>query len=354
MLFWILGCGASDMDISMDFGTPEPLVSSCERQPPIEEERLSREYYLGAKVFTLMPDYQTLKSTSDLKEIGMNTASIVFTIPFDDDGAIRYPYSSLGLEFIDVDDHLCQVGNLIYDLKRDGMDVFISAEPHYYDKDRWMELNPDWSGGPPKLTSFDDPEIISSFTQNVLPIMDKFARMVERYKVDFAAPISEPDKYFGTEPTNAFMASVLPSFESFEGKLLWQVYGGEFLEPNWEELQYRYDFRGYDVMGMAVLGCDSPRENWDNYIQTLSGWAQDDGVPEIFHAEFGCVQVPDSEENAQENLHHWFDMSDEYTNALIVLDAPQRSEESQGIKGTWLEDWIREIAVEKGLLPNTD
>ena len=76
------------------------------------------------------------------------------------------------------------------------------------------------------------------------------------------APITEPSKYFGLEPTNDFMQRAKEDFASYSGRLVWQVYGEDLLEPNWEELLHRYDFRGYDTPDWLFL-VDQPYESWD-------------------------------------------------------------------------------------------
>ena len=345
MIFW-LSCTGSNYDYSFDPQEEEEVVEECSPASEIEDWDILSDFMLGLKVFSLSPSYEEMYIYSDYESLPLNTIGILFTIPYNEQGNIQYPYNIFGRDVESFSDHVCQVGRLIHAAKSQGLHVYLSIEPHFYDKEQWPALNNYETQGPPKLTTFEDATIVETFLQEVHPYLQELSEMSQRYKVDLVAPITEPGKYFGLEPINDFMQEAREDFSSYSGRLVWQVYGVEFLEPNWSELLHRYDFRGYDTLGLAVLGCDQPYESWDRYIDTLQEWAQEDGVPEIFHAEFGCIGDPDSTENALWNMWHWYDRIMPQSLGVVVLDVPQGGPENAGVLGTWLEDWLLDVAAQ--------
>ena len=104
------------------------------------------------------------------------------------------------------------------------------------------------------------------------------------------------------------------------------------------------------TLGLAVLGCDQPYESWDRYIDTLQGWAIEDGVEEIFHAEFGCIGDPSSQEDALWNMSHWYDRIMPESLGVIVLDVPRGGPENAGVAGTWMEEWLLDVASQNQLI----
>ena len=346
-MFWIwLSCTAETYDYSFDAAQhKEQTQETCVEALEISHRTEISDFLLGIKVFSLSPSYEEMYSFADYEALPLNTVGVLFTIPYNEQGFVQYPYSIFDRSIESFSDHLCQVGRLIHSLKSEGYYIYLSIEPHFYDKEQWASLNNFETKGPPSLTVFDD-SVAETFLNDVHPYLQEIAEMAETYKVDLAAPITEPGKYFGLEPINDFMAQARSDFASYSGRLVWQVYGEEFLVPEDQLVLHRYDFSGYDTLGLAVLGCDQPTYAWDRYIDTLWSWAQEDGVDEVFHAEFGCVSAPESQEVALDNLWHWYERIMPESLGVVVLDAPNGGPENPGIVGTWLEDWMRAVAEE--------
>lgn len=330
--FLLFACTTSDLDYST--ALPGKTQEACTPADAGSYARYTPEKLVGVKVFTMEEDLQSIRSADEIKSLGLNTASISFAIPYDEQGNLRYPFNPYGEKYSSVEDTICRIGNLVHEMKSAGLNVYLSGEPHYY--------NPTDGEPPPALTEFEDPAVIENFQSQVVPVMEELAKMAEKYKVEYVAPISEPDKYLGAEASNTLMQNILPAFSDFQGKKVWQVYGEAFYELDVES--YRFSFTGYDTLGYAVLGCDSPRYDWDNYINTLWTWAQEDGVPEAFHAEFGCVMQPNNQTEALSNLQYWYDMTSSYSKGVVVLDNPKSIPNSQTFKGTWVEEWLVSIA----------
>ena len=361
MLFsFFIGACTKSYDFTFDGDTQDTAlheqtqdIIDCVPKDPLSSQEVP-PFYLGAKVFTMHPEYQSITQPEDFSALSMNSAGILFALPYGDDGEIYYPYDYFGVQYQTFEDQLCQIGNLVHTLKSAGIHIYLSIEPHYYDKSRWPELWDEGHSGPPKLTAFEDPSVLEVFLERSPDYIAEIATHMERYDVDFLAPITEPSKYFEHAPINDYMREVREAIQNhsdpnYSGSLVWQVYGLEFHEPNWEDLLFRYDFRGYDVLGLAVLGCDQPYESWIRYMDTLLTWAQEDGVTQHMHAEFGCVGSVNSIETAQDNFNGWYNYTEPDSLGLFMLEAPHHPESEEGIMGSWMGSWIQGIAQEQGL-----
>ena len=306
---------------------PIPDSGSCVPEEPGDYGRPNHDFLFGIKVFQLRP-VQSVSNAEDIKALGMNAVSLAFQIPFDDEGHIHYPSLMFGTNHPDLESSLCDIGNLVHQMKAAGLSVYISGEPVYYALAEGTT--------PPPL----EPSIVPNYIADLYEVMEGFAATAETYKVDWLAPISEPDKYFGPGPADEFMQEVRPLMEEFGGKLVWQVQGSD----------QRLDLRGYDVAGLAVLGCDSDGIGgmFDTYIPKVVAWAEADGVPEVAHVEFGCIGRAQDVSTAKANLDRWYGATSAFATGLIVLDEPTNAPNSQQVVGSWLEDWVVGIAEELG------
>ena len=218
-------------------------------------------------------------------------------------------------------------------MKASGLSVYISGEPVYYALAEGIE--------PPPL----EPSIVPNYIVDLYEVMEEFAATAETYMVDWLAPISEPDKYFGPDPADEFMQEIRPLFAQFQGKLVWQVAHIDELAGD-----LRFDLSGYDIAGLAALGCDTDSVGgmFDTAIANVISWAQEDQVPEIAHVEFGCIGQAQDIPAALTNLQRWYDTTSAFATGLIVLDEPTSAPNAQQVVGTWLEDWVLGIAIEHG------
>ena len=310
-------------------GSPIPDSGSCVPKEPGGYGRPNHDFLFGIKVFQLRPPGgQSVSNAEDIKALGMNAVSLSFQIPFDDQGHVHYPSQMFGTNHPDLESSLCDIGNLVHQMKTSGLSVYISGEPVYYALAEGMV--------PPPL----EPSIVPNYIVDQYEVMEGFATTAETYKVDWLAPIGEPDKYFGPGPADEFMQEIRPLMEDFDGKLVWQVQGSA----------QRLDLRGYDIAGLAVLGCDVDGIGgmFDTYIPKVVAWAEADGVPEVAHVEFGCIGRAQDVSTAKANLDRWYGATSAFATGLVVLDEPASAPNSQQVVGTWLEDWVVGIAEELG------
>ena len=322
-------CLGTQIPNSAGVGQESSDSSSCIPEDPTGYGRPSRDFLLGIKAFQLQPGNQSVSNAADIKALGMNTVSLSFQIPFDEGGYVRYPFSSFGTSHPTLQSSLCHIGNLVHELKSAGLSIYLSGEPIYY------AVKP--GVVPPALAS----SIIPTYVSELGVVMAGLAETAERYQVDWLAPISEPDKYFGSSAADEFMQDIRPTFNNFNGKLVWQIYGSD----------QRLDLRGFDIAGLAVLGCDVDGIGgmFDTYISEVVAWAEADGVSEVAHVEFGCVGSPQDISTAKTNFDRWYKSTSAFATGLIVLDEPASAPNAQQVVGTWLEEWVVGIAGELGL-----
>ncbi|MEC7987669.1 MAG: hypothetical protein VX278_21050 [Myxococcota bacterium] len=353
LALFFLACESST-DLNLEYGTSDAddSTDAVEECTPLEGsyEFFDPAYKLGPLAFQMQPDNQTFQSTDTIHEMGMNTISLRFIMPIDSEGRLKYPYVRNHLYYASLEDQICQMGNTIHALKEEGFAIILSGEPHYHSKEEWMELHPDWDGNYSSIVLFETEEMIDNFIAESDPLMQAINDMANRYKVEILSPISETDRFFPPARSDEFMRDTLRNFETYEGQLLWQVYGDMLREPDMADSIHRIDFSDYDLLGLALIGCDGPLYEWDIYMDTLVEWGLEDNVSEIFISEIGCVREPSSVDTAVSNFNYWYDKAASYSTGTIILDTPQGTEGNQGIADTWLEEWARAIAQEQGLL----
>ncbi|MBM74567.1 MAG: hypothetical protein CMK59_04130 [Proteobacteria bacterium] len=339
MFFFVTACNQAQ-EINLERGRKKE-TPPCSSDEVGNYTRNEPSFFWGAKVFVLAEQYQSITTAQHLIDLKMNTASLMFPIPYDEDGTVRYPFSIFDLTFQSLDDHLCQMGNLVHEMKSAGLSVYISAEPHYFDREGWAREN----GMDEDLPTPMDfgPITTQNLMEELLPVMEQLSDLSEKYHVELFAPISEPDNYFGADNANLFMDQARLQFAGFEGKLVWQVYGDLIREPDDPDRGKTLHFDQYDVVGLSLMGCDDYLFAWDNYIDQIVEWANNDQVPEIMIAEMGCTRPPQSVETAVSNYNYWVELTEDYSEGIILLDSPSFDGE-YGILGGWQEDWVAEIS----------
>ncbi|MEC7986899.1 MAG: hypothetical protein VX278_17145 [Myxococcota bacterium] len=340
-LFSLYGCGTNQQDFTLEYGKPTP--EECTLPEPTSYDYNDPSYYFGAKLFLMTEETQTLTNAAHLKALGMNTTVLTFFIPYDDDGTLRYPYTVFGKRFYSLEDQICQMSHLIDEMKREGITVFLVGELHYYAEEVDHTIDT-----PNSLSELSDPEAIENFMEEAPIAMQAMRELADTYKIEVLSPLSEADRYINPAQGDRFMQETLPIFADYEGKLLWQVYGEGFRELDVDP--HRFDFRGYDLVGLALLGCDQPIDAWNSYIEDINAWATEDAVPQTMISEIGCVSIPENLPQAADNLRFWYEDSKTYSAGTLVLESPQRNVDSQPISNSWVEDWVREMAVDLGFL----
>ena len=308
----------------------EPEATSCVPLEPGDYERLERDYLLGARIYSANPFFHSVTTGDEIKELGFNAASLLWVIPYDEDGQILYPSLEAGTERVSLEDSLCHLFNKVHEMKEAGLSVFLGAEPNY----RFQ--------GPTEPGPLD-PNIVSMFASELHKVMPSLALAAEKYKVDWLSPIGEPDKWFGPQAGSDVGQQVLTYFSEFKGKLLLQVDAFD---------DYRIDLLGYDIAGLVPLGCDGGYEIFAEKIRMIAEWAAEDGL-DVANAEFGCTNNPPPETKwlAIENMNRWYELTADKSVGLFVDDTPSVIPNHQSLTDDWISAWVREHAELRGIEP---
>ena len=351
MIYFFIACSSQDIDYAYqsDNKEEEEIVSSCVPKEPGDYERNEEDYWFGALTFQMTPGKQTLLEPEQFDNLHMNTISLRFLLPFDYTGGSKYPYERPNLYYASLEDEVCQMGNIIHELKEAGFSIILSGEPHYQSYEEWLELHPDWDGDYHNIDILENDVMIDQFIIDMDESIKQMSQMAEKYKVEIVSPISEADRYFGSARSDEFQQNILPVVSDFTGELLWQVFGEELREPDLLPTAHQIDFSGYDILGFSIIGCDGTRLEWDWYIDTLLEWGNEDSIPSIMVSELGCVREPDSIDNAISNFDHWYEKTNSYSDGFIALDTPQGNNNAQGVAGSWFEEWLKDVASDQGL-----
>ena len=96
LVLMALSCGSSQQTVTSEFGNNGAGEGSCVAAEPGAYGRSTSDFLLGMKVFTMEKDLQSVTSPEGFKALGMNTVSLSFAIPFDENGNISYPYNWRG------------------------------------------------------------------------------------------------------------------------------------------------------------------------------------------------------------------------------------------------------------------
>ena len=308
----------------------EPETTSCVPLEPGDYERPERDYLLGARIYSANPFFHSVTTGDEIKELGFNAVSLLWVIPYDENGHILYPSLEAGTERVSLEDSLCHLFNKVHEMKEAGLSVFLQGEPNY----RFQ--------GPTEPGPLD-PNIVSMFASELHEVMVPLALAAEKYKVDWLSPIGEPDKWFGPQAGSDIGQQILPFFSDFSGKLLYQVAAFD---------DYRIDLLGYDIAGLVPLGCDGDYEISAAKIRMVTAWAAEDGL-DVANAEFGCTNNPSPETMwlAIENMNRWYELTADKSVGLFVDDTPSVIPNHQSLTDDWISAWIREHAELRGIEP---
>jgi hypothetical protein len=167
-------------------------------------------------------------------------------------------------------------------------------------------------------------------------IVEKMAKLAEKYKVEIFSPMNEPDLKLGEVVANKWAQDILPVVkENYSGKVLWKSAGGALDK-------YDTNFKGYDIIGFDPSPGGGPFEQsiaafgiaLDNLINTARSRASRDGVKEVMITEFGTWGGAVNFTEQQKVLAHRlvFEKGQGKVSGFFALDPPPDLD--RGLAGT--------------------
>jgi hypothetical protein len=207
------------------------------------------------------------------------------------------------------------------------------------------------------ITAGGEPGPISGSVDKVLdsyePVVIELAKIAEEEGADVFAPMKETEFIIGsTTKASKWSQDILPKIkEVYSGKIVWR---GDFHDA-YKSSSKQVDFSGYDIIGFTTLSGDPGPSNSSlknvitGNIDTLTKWAEEDGVEEVWITEFGIsTSSSQSEEEKAEAHQIMFEAADGKLDGYLIDDTPYAGPGKQvGWPGTPLKGSTMEPVVEE-------
>lgn len=288
-------------------------------QPPAGAVSLYKGFWMPASFY---PDYhgQSMSDPAELKAAGANIASIAATPEINAKGEVRF---EVPLDYIE--QSLAYWAEKYYVA---GIRLSLVLEPRY--EEVFVQGGAEPQPIPRNLAS--QPHFLDEY--NLL--VEKMAKLAEKYKVEIFSPMNEPDLKLGEETANQWAQAILPIVKQhYSGKVLWKAAGGALDK-------YDTNFKGYNIIGFDPSPGGGPfeqsmatfRQALKNLLNIAQSRAARDNVPEIMITEFGVWGGALSFTEEQKVLAHRavFEEAQGKVSGFFALDPPPDLD--RGLKGT--------------------
>ncbi|GEM_PF-1953394 len=276
--------------------------------------RLSPDPYLGAFMPSLqLPEEQYHLGTSDrLLDVGANAVMVGLIIPYGNDGTVKadridYPWLT----------------TTIRQFHEAGLAVGVVLGP----------INVEERGEPGPVP----PDIRSTLLEGLTPVVSGVAALLEANGVEVFAPLNEVDYQLGVEAASRWSQEVRPAIRArFTGRLLWK---GSLFEHAGGGPAPDIDFTGYDIVGFTLFphsGIASYPGMVRNTIDNIRSWATEDGVDELWVAEFGSYeQVLIGRDEIPDSIRIVLEVGADDLDGFFVFDPPRGFGVSLGEPDLW-------------------
>jgi len=323
---FILGC--TQKTIQQDITTEEttPAISTAPEAPTSERTRETEQkfprkelsLYLGFWMPTpYFPGTQSLEKREDIVALGANTVAFAVEIPYFEDGSIDEEA---------MEDSKKEARRLIRYYKEAGLAVALSPEP----------LLQEFEGEPQPLQA----SIRERFLQEYTPYAVELAQIAEEENAEIFSPMNEPDYKLGFEIASSWGQEILPKIRKvFTGKVMWK---GLTIDDR-EKIE-KVDFSGYDSIGFTSFpwgGIKNYKSNLKLFLDSLQRKAAEDGVKDLFAAEFGTYEpVGLLKQDEVNSIQYVFEEGKGKLQGFLVFDPPEGF--GTPIKGTTLGNVVKE------------
>lgn len=288
-------------------------------QPPAGKVSVYKGFWMPASFY---PDYngQSMSDPEVLKGAGANIASIAVTPEINNKGEVRFE-----APFDYIEQSLAYWAEKYYAA---GIRLSLTLEPRY--EEVFVQGGAEPQPIPSNLAS--QPHFLDQYDL----IVEKMAKLAEKYQVEIFSPMNEPDLKLGEETANQWAQDILPIVKQhYSGKVLWKSAGGAFDK-------YDTNFKGYDIIGFDPSPGGGPFEQsmatfriaLNNLLTIAQSRAARDNVPEIMVTEFGCWGGAVNFTEEQKVLAHRavFEEAQGKVSGFFALDPPPDLD--RGLKGT--------------------
>lgn len=301
-------------------------------EPPTGSVSVYKGFWMPASFY---PDYhgQSMSDPEVLKEAGANIASIAVTPEINTKGEVKFE-----VPWDYIEESLAYWAEKYYTA---GIRLSLVLEPRY--EEMFVQGGEEPKPIPQNLAS--QPNFLDQYNL----VVEKMAKLAEKYKVEIFSPMNEPDLKLGEETADKWAQEILPVIkENYSGKVLWKAAGGALD-------QYNTNFKGYDIIGFDPSPGGGPfeqsmttyRQVLDNLLTIVQSRAIRDNVPEIMVTEFGCWGGAVDFTEEQKVLAHRavFEEAQGRVSGFFALDPPPDLD--RGLAGTQtleeIKKWFKEL-----------
>ena len=177
----------------------------------------------------------------------------------------------------------------------------------------------------------------------------EYARLAEKYGIEFFAPLNEPDCIFW-ENTARWGQEILPRIrEVYHGEVIWKGSISDHIDQMLSG-EWPTDFSGYDYIGFSI----TPHEGMmleeypqfvDNVLDTVLSFAERDNVKGVMVTEFGAWDwgPGHSEEEVARAFEIVFERGENKVVGFFALDPPF----GMGAPGTGEQGWAIRGKIEE-------
>ncbi len=307
-LVWTTPDGASGTASAASCKAPKGLTRSTVR--PIGTR---------APAFLLSPEEHSYGSAAAIKAKGFNAINTSILIPYNAKGELDFDRQGGKAAW------LCRLSSQIGALKKAGLQVLIEGELQAVDSPRGVEPGPVPEG------------IRARIAQQVTELMPDLAKMLERNKVEYFAPLGESEKWIGvdlTQSTYPTWVSIVK--QSFKGKVFAQIFTGVPGQQAFGPLGLTPNLTGLDALGI-VFGDWSCSANSLAYTDAYVAAAKAQSVGTILLSELGGVTIPPDTAAAQACMLSIVDRYGARTTGVLFMDNSKSMPGAQQVEGSWPE-----------------
>ncbi len=244
-----------------------------------------------------VPGEHSLAYPQSLIEIGANAVLFGLIVPYESDG--RVVGDQVAYEWL---------AAAIEAYRAQGLAVGVALEP----------INIENQGEPGPVP----PEARGVFLDGLGDVVQRVADVLEATNAEVFAPLNEIDYKLGVEAASEWGQEILPLIRSsFSGRVLWK---GSLFEHVGAGAPPDIDFTGYDIVGFSLFpfsGIARYPAMASETIASVRSWASEDGVSEVWAAEFGSyMPVPISRQEEPDAIRIVFDEGSETLGGFFILD----------------------------------
>jgi len=272
-----------------------------------------------APAFLLSPDEHSYGSAAAIKAKGFNAINTSILIPYNAKGELDFT------RYGGKDAWLCSLSFQIGALKKAGLEVLIEGELQAVDNPRGVEPGPVPEG------------IRATIAQKVTELMPDLAKMLERNKVEYFAPLGESEKWVGVDLTqSAYPTWVSITKQSYNGKVFAQLFTGVPGQQAFGPLGITPNLTGLDALGI-VFGDWSCSANSLAYTDAYVAAAKAQSVGTILLSELGGVTIPADTAAAQACMVSIVERYGARNTGVLFMDNSKSMPGAQSVEGSWPE-----------------